>query len=282
MAATDFVTESQVDSLVTNVATAVKANRVAFEAHRDDTSDAHDASAISVADTATQLTATDVEAALAEIMDYAQTKTDDTALTAHIGDTSDAHDASAISIADAGNKFTATEVEAALQEVKTLADAAATASALSAHISDASAAHAASAISIADAAGDYTATDVEAALAEVKLIADAAAGGGVTINDAATNTTQAWSSQKISDYTAAAVAALVDGAPGALDTLNELAAAINDDAAFTTTVMTALGLRVRVDASQSFTSPQQAQGRANIGIVSSTVDFAAAFNTAIA
>lgn len=39
--------------------------------------------------------------------------------------------------------------------------------------------------------------------------------------------------------------ALVAGAPGALDTLNELAAAINDDAAFSATVTTALGLRTR-------------------------------------
>lgn len=38
---------------------------------------------------------------------------------------------------------------------------------------------------------------------------------------------------------------LVDGAPGALDTLNELAAAINDDASFSATVTTALGLRTR-------------------------------------
>lgn len=41
------------------------------------------------------------------------------------------------------------------------------------------------------------------------------------------------------------VDALVAGAPGALDTLNELAAAIADDAAFSATVTTALGLRTR-------------------------------------
>lgn len=151
-----------------------------------------------------------------------------------------------------------------------------------AHVADASGAHAASAISVADAGALYTATDVEAALAEVKAIADAAAGGGTTINDAAINTTQAWSSQKISDEVAAAVAALIGGAPGALDTLNELAAAINDDATFTTTVTTALGLRVRVDAVQSFTSPQQLQGRENIGVIASTQDFAGDFTTLIA
>lgn len=232
MAATDFVTETQIDSLVTNVATAVKANTTAINNHLADTSDAHDASAISVADVATQLTATDVEAALAEIMDYAQTKTDDTALTAHLGDTTDAHDASAISIVDAGGKYTATDVEAALQEVKT--------------------------------------------------VADAAAGGGVTINDAATNTTQTWSSQKSTDYVAAQIAAVINSAPAALDTLDELAAALGDDANFASTVTTALANRLRFDAAQTLTSPQKAQGQANLGVVTSTVDFAANFNTAIA
>jgi hypothetical protein len=42
-----------------------------------------------------------------------------------------------------------------------------------------------------------------------------------------------------------AVSAIVDGAPAALDTLNELAAALADDAAFSSTVTTALGLRVQ-------------------------------------
>lgn len=232
MAATDFVTESQIDSLVTNVATAVKANTTALNNHLSDASDAHDASAISVLDAATQLTATDVEAALAEIMDYAQTKTDDTAVNAHIADTTDAHDASAISVLDAG--------------------------------------------------GHLTATDVEAALAEIWTIADGAAGGGVTINDAATNTTQTWSSQKSTDYVAAQIAAVINSAPAALDTLDELAAALGDDANFASTVTTALANRLRFDAPQTLTSPQKAQGQANLGVVTSTVDFAANFNTAIA
>ena len=49
------------------------------------------------------------------------------------------------------------------------------------------------------------------AINEVKTIADAAAGGGVSINDAATNTTQAWSSNKISNEITSATASLVDG-----------------------------------------------------------------------
>lgn len=241
MAATDFVTESQIDSLVTNIATAVKNNTTAIG-----------------------------------------TKTDDTAVNNHIADATAAHAASAISIVDAGANYVATDVEAALAEVYDFAETKTDNTAVNNHIADATAAHAASAISIVDSGALYAATDVEAALAEVRTVADAAAGGGVAINDAATNLTDAWSSQKISDEISAAVSALIDGAPGALDTLNELAAAINDDATFTTTVTTALGLRVRVDAAQSFTGPQQAQGKANLGIVASTVNFASNFNTAIA
>ena len=47
---------------------------------------------------------------------------------------------------------------------------------------------------------------------------------------------------------AAAVAALVAGAPGALDTLNELAAALGDDADFAATVVAALAGKQPLDA----------------------------------
>ena len=80
----------------------------AITAHLADPADAHDASAISIADAATQYTATDVEGALAEVLDGLQ---------AHEADATDAHDASAISIADAGTYYTGTNVEAALQEI---------------------------------------------------------------------------------------------------------------------------------------------------------------------
>lgn len=50
----------------------------------------------------------------------------------------------------------------------------------------------------------------------------------------------------------AAAAAIVDAAPATLDTLNELAAAINDDASFAATVTTALGTKAPL-ASPTFT-----------------------------
>ena len=49
-------------------------------------------------------------------------------------------------------------------------------------------------------------------------------------------------------YADAAVAALVDGAPALLNTLNELAAAINDDASFTTTITNSIGLKAPIDS----------------------------------
>jgi hypothetical protein len=90
------------------------------------------------------------------------------------------------------------------------------------------------------------------------------------INDSATGSTTTWSSTKIADAIAVAIAALVDSAPGLLDTLNELAAALGDDPNFATTMSTALGLRVRVDASQSFNGTQQTQARTNIGAVAAS------------
>lgn len=63
-----------------------------------------------------------------------------------------------------------------------------------------------------------------------------------------------------------AITNLIGGAPGALDTLNELATAINDDASFSATVTAALGVRLRVDAAQGLTSGQMAQGRSNLGL----------------
>lgn len=63
---------------------------------------------------------------------------------------------------------------------------------------------------------------------------------------------------------AGAITGLSDGAPGTLDTLNELAAALGDDPSFATTIATALGNRVRGDAAQAWSAGQKAQARANI------------------
>ena len=57
------------------------------------------------------------------------------------------------------------------------------------------------------------------------------------------NDTTIATSAAIVDHVATEVAALVDSAPGALNTLNELAAAINDDASFSTTITNSIALK---------------------------------------
>lgn len=58
-----------------------------------------------------------------------------------------------------------------------------------------------------------------------------------------TNTTQIATTA----YVRTAVANLVNSAPGALDTLDELAAALGDDASFASTVTTSIGLKAPID-----------------------------------
>ena len=77
------------------------------------------------------------------------------------------------------------------------------------------------------------------------------------------------------------------GVPAALDTLDELAAALGDDANFAASTTTALGNRVRVDtAAQGLDSTQKSNARTNIDVYSKTelgdpeTDLAAAYATA--
>lgn len=108
------------------------------------------------------------------------------------------------------------------------------------------------------------------------------------INDASATTATAttYSANKINAAIAAAISSLVNGAGTALDTLNELAAALGNDANFATNTATALGNRVRYDAAQTLTAPQQAQARANIGALSTAeignpdTDFVALYTAA--
>lgn len=132
-------------------------------------------------------------------------------------------------------------------------------------------------------------TNLVAALNEVRALAVAAqSSGGATINDAATNTTNVWSSQKTQDTITNAINVLTTGAPGAMDTLDELAAALGDDANFAASMTTALANRVRHDtAAQGLTATQQGNARTNIGaqdaasIGNTDQDLVAAFNAAL-
>jgi len=68
-------------------------------------------------------------------------------------------------------------------------------------------------------------------------------------------------------YVDTEVAGIVDTAPEALNTLNELAAALGDDANFATTTSTALGNRLRVDTNaQGLTATQKTNAATNLGL----------------
>ncbi len=72
-----------------------------------------------------------------------------------------------------------------------------------------------------------------------------------------------------------AVAAIVDSAPGALNTLNELAAAINDDASFAATVTTALGDKAPLN-NPAFTGTVDVSGAQITGVANPTINSDAA------
>ena len=101
-----------------------------------------------------------------------------------------------------------------------------------------------------------------------------------SINDTSTSTSATWSSDKINTSINNAVSSLVDGAGTTLDTLKELAAALGNDANFAATIATQMGKRVRVDAAQTFTVIEQAQGCANLGIGNPDTDLLAVYTAA--
>lgn len=113
-----------------------------------------------------------------------------------------------------------------------------------------------------------TKTSLVAAINELLVLMGSA---GASIDDGAGNgnTSVTWSADKIFDSIEAAKAAvkneLLGGAGAALDTLNELATALGNDPSFATTIAAEVANRVRYDAAQTLTSPQQAQARSNIG-----------------
>lgn len=95
------------------------------------------------------------------------------------------------------------------------------------------------------------------------------------------------STQDVVTYVGTQIAAVVNSAPAALDTLIELASALGNDANFSTTVTTAIGNRLRLDAAGGYSGGQQLQGRQNLDVYSTTEigsvthDFVADFEAAL-
>lgn len=106
------------------------------------------------------------------------------------------------------------------------------------------------------------ATETVAGIAEIATLAEMAAGADHTNKFA----TPAGVRQ---ERIALKNEILGAGVPGALDTLDELAAALGDDANFAGTITTGLANRVRADvANQGLTTTQQGNARTNISVYS--------------
>lgn len=106
------------------------------------------------------------------------------------------------------------------------------------------------------------------ALNELKAEIEALEAGSGAIDDGTTGLSTTWSSTKIDQSITDAITALVNGAPGALDTLSELATALEDESDAVAALTSALANRLRFDAAQTLDSTQKAQGNANLGSLS--------------
>lgn len=143
--------------------------------------------------------------------------------------------------------------------------------------------------SLRAAQGDLTSLSTTAKgnlVAAINEVVALVGAGGVQIDDGAGNgdTGVTWSADKIFDSIEQAKQAVKDsilgGAGAALDTLKELADALNNDPNFAATIATQISNRVRYDAAQTLTTAQRLQVCQNIGIGDPETDFAAAYNTA--
>ena len=116
-----------------------------------------------------------------------------------------------------------------------------------------------------------------ASVALSKLASTGALGSAVT----ATTQSASDDSTKLATtaFVQAAVTSLIDGAPGSLNTLNELAAAINDDSSYATTLTTALATKAVLTGSTNntiatVTGANALQGEATLTYDGTTLFFA--------
>lgn len=124
-------------------------------------------------------------------------------------------------------------------------------------------------------------TNLVAALNELKSAIDGvSAASGAQIDDSATSTNTIWSSTKVNSAIGQAINALLNGAPTAFDTLKELADQLAADQGALTSIVTALGKRLRFDSAQGLTSAEIIQATANLGLGDIDADLAAHYAAA--
>lgn len=104
---------------------------------------------------------------------------------------------------------------------------------------------------------------------------------GAQINDASiSSVSETYSINKIIALISAAKSQILGGASSAYDTLLELQTELQNDTANITSLLTAVGNRVRFDAAQTLTSGQITQACANLGLGEPDTDLLALYNTA--
>jgi hypothetical protein len=112
------------------------------------------------------------------------------------------------------------------------------------------------------------------------------AGTGITITDGAVAVDSTIATKTYADNAATtAVANVIDTAPEALNTLNELAAALGDDANFSTTITTSIGTKLNSSAVSAFgltlvDDADAATARTTLGLGTAATTAASAYATA--
>ncbi|MDP2430573.1 MAG: hypothetical protein Q8O33_00920 [Pseudomonadota bacterium] len=126
-------------------------------------------------------------------------------------------------------------------------------------------------------------TSLVAAINELRSVVNAS----TSIDDGAITTSTTYSSSKIVSLLDTLKADILGGADAAYDTLLEIQQAIQSGDTASAALLDAVNKRVRYDAAQALTAPEQAQARSNIGAVASadvgdtSFDFVAAFEAAL-
>lgn len=136
------------------------------------------------------------------------------------------------------------------------------------------------------ALASLTTTDKSSLVAAINEL-QAAVTNGAGIDDANVALTTTYSSSKIVSLLDTLKAEILGGADAAYDTLLEIQQLLQDGTTGLDALLAAVNNRVRFDAPQTLTVPEQTQARSNIGAVATTdvgntdTDFVAIFEAAL-
>ncbi|WP_374338567.1 hypothetical protein [Leeia sp.] len=128
-------------------------------------------------------------------------------------------------------------------------------------------------------------TDKSSLVAAINELQAAVASN--VIDDGQVATTSTYSSSKIVSLLDALKAEILGGADAAYDTLVEIQQLLQNGTSGLDALLAAVNNRVRFDAAQTLTAPEQAQARSNIGAVAASdvgntdTDFVAVFEGAL-